>query len=130
MQSGLIGINIKGNIIHLNRSACRILDLEADTIDPSSYKETLRNFDFLLSTLDRVVNERLPVDQLEHRMLQKSGDEVILGISGSPVHDHNDRLVGAILLINNLTEVRRLQMEIAFKEKIGGSGRDERGAGA
>lgn len=122
MLSGLIGVDIRGNIIHLNQSACKILDLDVDTIDPSSYTDTLRDFDFLLTALNKVINERAPVDQLEHHLINKSGDEVILGISGSPVHDHNDRLVGAILLINNLTEVRRLQREIAFKEKMAAVG--------
>ena len=122
MLSGLIGVDMHGNIIHLNRSACKILDLDAASVDSTSYKETLSEFDFLLNTLEKVILERSSVERLEHHIVQKSGAEMILGVSGSPVHDHNDRLVGAILLINNLTEVRRLQMEIAFKEKMAAVG--------
>lgn len=122
MLSGLIGVDIHGNIIHLNQSACNLLELEISSVDPTSYKKTLSDFDFLREILDKVISERSSVERLEHRIVLKSGAEKILGVSGSPVHDHNDRLVGAILLINNLTEVRRLQMEIAFKEKMAAIG--------
>jgi len=122
MSSGLIGIDQDGRIVHLNRSARKILQLNDDQIDIESYKNTFSNFKSLVGLLDNTIQEERPVERLEQHFVQDNGNEKILGISSSPVYDHNSRIVGAILLLADLTEVRRLQNEIAFKEKMAAVG--------
>ncbi|HDS01919.1 MAG TPA: PAS domain S-box protein, partial [candidate division Zixibacteria bacterium] len=122
MLSGLIGIDNSGRIVHLNRSARRILGLEENEIDYGSFRKTFAEMKTLVEVLERVLENKMSEERLEQKYIRSDGKEKILGISGSPVYDHNGRLVGAILLLADLTEVRRLQSEIAFKEKMAAVG--------
>jgi PAS domain S-box-containing protein len=122
MSSGLIGIDIKGRIVHLNRSARRILGLQEDSVDYDSYEKTLNDYAFLAEVLNAVIATNQPVERMEHSFTRHDGTEKALGLAASPVHDHKRRLVGALLLLADLTEVRRLQQEIAFKEKMAAVG--------
>lgn len=122
MLSGLIGINRQGNIIHLNRSARAILELDDFSISDENYEQLLAGYPFIVDTFRAIMTERSTVERMEQKLIQKTGEEKVLGLSGSPVYDHNSRMVGGILLLADLTEVRRLQNEIAFKEKMAAVG--------
>ncbi len=122
MLSGLIGVDNEGRVIHLNRSARNILGLDEGEIERNSYRETLAGMKSLVEILDGILEDKAPAERLEQKHVRSDGKEKMLGISGSPVYDHKGRLVGAILLLADLTEVRRLQTEIAFKEKMAAVG--------
>lgn len=122
MSSGLIGIDMEGRIVHLNFSGRRILGFQEDQIDFDSFERTLKDFPQLCEVLNSVIREKEPVERLELQFTRKDGAEKIIGIVASPVYDHKCRLVGALLLLADLTEVRRLQQEIAFKEKMAAVG--------
>ncbi|MBD3219586.1 MAG: PAS domain S-box protein [candidate division Zixibacteria bacterium] len=122
MLSGLIGVDNEGRVIHLNRSARNILGLDEDEIERNSYRETFAAMKPLVKILDGILENKAPAERLEQKHVRSDGKEKVLGISGSPVYDHKGRLVGAILLLADLTEVRRLQTEIAFKEKMAAVG--------
>jgi two-component system, NtrC family, nitrogen regulation sensor histidine kinase GlnL len=122
MSSGLIGIDQEGHIVHLNRSSRKILQLNEDEININSFKTTFSEYESLVRLLENTLQDQKPVERLEQHFTQRSGNEKILGISSSPVYDHKNRIVGAILLLADLTEVRRLQNEISFKEKMAAVG--------
>ncbi len=122
MSSGLIGIDMEGRIVHLNFSGRRILGFQEDQIDFDSFQHTLKDFPQLSEVLNSVIREKEPVERLELQFTRKDGAEKTIGIVASPVYDHKCRLVGALLLLADLTEVRRLQQEIAFKEKMAAVG--------
>jgi len=120
--SGLIGIDNKGRVVHLNPIARKILELDEDEINSESYLQTLSDYQPLADILSGIIEHKTAVERLEERIIRKSGSEKILGVSGSPVYDHMGRTVGAILLLADMTEVRRLQSEVAFKEKMAAVG--------
>jgi PAS domain S-box-containing protein len=122
MLSGLIGINRQGKIIHLNRSARAILELDDFSANDENYEQLLAGYPFIVDTFRSIMTGQSTVERMEQKLIQKTGEEKVLGLSGSPVYDHNSRMVGAILLLADLTEVRRLQNEIAFKEKMAAVG--------
>jgi PAS domain S-box-containing protein len=120
--SGLIGIDNKGRVVHLNPIARKILELNEEKVNSESYLQTLSDYRSLADILTGIIEHKTAVERLEERIVRKSGSEKILGISGSPVYDHMGRTVGAILLLADMTEVRRLQSEVAFKEKMAAVG--------
>ena len=122
MLSGLIGIDTEGRIIHLNQSARTILKLRENLINMQSFRDTFADYKPLIDSLENILANRATIERQEYRLVQKSGLQKILGISGSPVHDHKGRIVGAILILADMTEVRRLQKEIVFKEKMAAVG--------
>lgn len=120
--SGLIGIDNQGRVVHLNPVARKILELDEDQVKSESYLQTLSDYQSLADILTGIIEHKTAVERLEERIIRKSGSEKILDVSGSPVYDHMGRTVGAILLLADLTEVRRLQSEVAFKEKMAAVG--------
>ncbi len=122
MLSGLIGIDRGGRILHLNKSARDILELEEDNIDYASYLNTFKKYPKLIEIFESIVREKTTLERFEYSIDTQANGRRFLGISGSPVYDHRDRLVGAIMLMADLTEVRRLQHEVAFKEKMAAVG--------
>jgi two-component system sensor histidine kinase PilS (NtrC family) len=119
MRGGLLTTDLEGKILLLNRTGEEILehafsdlrgkrlqDLNADFWLPGQYANAER------LSLRKEIDFRTP-----------SGDERFLGISISPLRSRDEKRSGYVFNFQDLTELRRLEQEVATKERMAALGR-------
>lgn len=122
MNSGLIICDTGGLITHFNKEAQNILDLHED--------ETLnRNCSVVLAEqghLAELVKEALENHKVylpkEMQIARKDKGRIWVSVNSSLVRDEDNKLMGVVLLINDLSDIKDLQREVAIKDKMAALG--------
>jgi two-component system sensor histidine kinase PilS (NtrC family) len=119
MRGGLITTDLAGRILLLNRTGEEILGHRFSDLRGKSLKEL--NDDFWLP--GHYANaERLSLRK-EIDFRTPSGDVRYLGISISPLRSRDAERSGYVFNFQDLTELRRLEQEVATKERMAALGR-------
>ena len=124
ITDGLVVYNVKGQLVRLNAAARRILGLDAAS---SEYAQLpVRDRLSLYKARDEqgrpLAHEEWPVvrvlrgqvsgvDAREIRLRALDGREVELNLSAAPLHDREGRLTGAVAVLHDQTEYKRLAQE-------------------
>jgi two-component system, NtrC family, sensor histidine kinase PilS len=119
MRGGLLTTDLEGRIVLLNRTGeeilgCRFVDLRGrklPEVDENFWLPGGRNPD------DR------PVVRREIDFRTPDGQQRYLGISVSPLRTRNSTRSGYVFNFQDLTELRRLEQEVATKERMAALGR-------
>jgi two-component system, NtrC family, sensor histidine kinase PilS len=119
MRGGLLTTDLDGKIVLLNRTGEEILGLRFADLRGRLLPDVDKNFWLpgLKSPNDRPIVRR----EIEFR----SGDGLqrYLGISVSPLRSRNSQRSGYVFNFQDLTELRRLEQEVATKERMAALGR-------
>ncbi len=99
---GVIAIDQEQRIIHLNEAAGDILGVRYETVKNRLLWEELRISELIQAT-DRVLHEEAIVQT------QFSQGEVPIELTVVPLKDSLQRISGAIIVMHDLTEIRRLE---------------------
>jgi two-component system sensor histidine kinase PilS (NtrC family) len=119
MRGGLITTDLTGRIVLLNRTGEEILGLRFAELHGKRLQDF--NQDFWLPgqyagaerlSLRKEINFRTP-----------SGEQRYLGISISPLRTRDAQRSGYVFNFQDLTELRRLEQEVATKERMAALGR-------
>jgi two-component system phosphate regulon sensor histidine kinase PhoR len=105
MTEGVIGLNHKEEILNCNQTALRILDQSIDQVRGRSIQEIIRNRDLhemLRQTLSSGTKTEGDVS------IYRQG-ELVLSIHCSPLLDAHGERIGALLVMNDVTQLRRLE---------------------
>ena len=119
MRGGLVTTDLEGRIVLLNRTGeeilgCRFVDLRGrklPEIDENFWLPGLKGPD-----------ER-PVVRREIDFRTPDGQQWYVGISVSPLRTRNSSRSGYVFNFQDLTELRRLEQEVATKERMAALGR-------
>ncbi len=119
MRGGLVTTDLDGRIVLLNRTGeeilgCRFVDLRGrklPEIDENFWLPGLKGPD-----------ER-PVVRREIDFRTPDGQQRYVGISVSPLRTRNSSRSGYVFNFQDLTELRRLEQEVATKERMAALGR-------
>ena len=119
MRGGLVTTDLDGRIVLLNRTGeeilgCRFVDLRGrklPEIDENFWLPGLKGPD------DR------PVVRREIDFRTPDGQQRYVGISVSPLRTRNSSRSGYVFNFQDLTELRRLEQEVATKERMAALGR-------
>lgn len=105
MQEGLIALDSEERFIKMNQAAREILDISWSPGKKISILELVRNRDLeqLIQEV-RSTNTRIKKDITLHR----NGERVI-HIHGSPIYGDDKNRVGTLLMLNDVTQLRRLE---------------------
>lgn len=122
IQSGMIICDTEGKITRLNNSARKILDLSQSEVRGKHYKRVFREKTFLCSLIERALSEKKVCSIPEMQMSKSDGEDIWIGISTSVVKDEQDKMLGVVVLLTDVTEIKRLQHEVAFREKMAALG--------
>ena len=109
VASGLVTTDVQDRIALVNRAAGRILQApepRAGTPFATAFPELARA---LRRPLDEVKAERLPVIGFETKLALPDRPWLHLRISLSPLKDANDEVQGIAIVLDDLTEQRRLE---------------------
>ena len=110
ITSGVITTDVQDRIILFNRAAKSILQMPATTIVGSRFADALPALESELRPLvEEVKIHGEPVVGFETEMLLPGRGQVNLRTSISPLKDANDETQGIAIVIDDLTERRRLE---------------------
>ncbi len=106
MAEGVVAVDLDGRIMHLNEAACRILETRPGESAGRTIGELTTVTD-LLEAVSTGLRDGAPRRQ-EIAMPGRKGDRTI-GLRSTPLGDSHGRPVGLLLVMNDLTDLRRLE---------------------
>ncbi len=119
MRGGLLTTDLSGHILLLNRTGEEILGLRFSDLRGEKLQEL--NEDFWLPG-QYADAERLSLRK-EIDFRTPTGEQRFLGISISPLRSRNAQRSGYVFNFQDLTDLRRLEQEVATKERMAALGR-------
>jgi len=119
MRGGLLTTDGQGRIVVLNRTGEEILEKTFEELRGVSLKEW--NSDFWLPGL--MTGEERAGLRKEIDYKSPSGKQRFLGISVSPLRSRDASRIGYVFNFQDLTDLRRLEQEVATKERMAALGR-------
>ena len=118
IASGVITTDIQDQIIHFNRAAEHVLQVPATTIVGSRFADALPLLESRLRLAVEEVKARgEPVVEFETELPLPDHDQLILRTSLSPLKDANDEPQGIAIVVDDLTEQRRLEAHYQFFQR-------------
>jgi two-component system sensor histidine kinase HydH len=120
MADGLISIDNEKKIVTLNRRAGEILGVAEEELKGKKIEEVLgQDIEAVLRSEEKRVIIRDREMELHHR----SGKEIPLSLSRTPLKDEMGREMGSVLLLRDLREIRDLQEKVRRSERLASLGR-------
>jgi two-component system, NtrC family, sensor histidine kinase PilS len=119
MRGGLITTDTDGRIVLLNRTGEEILGYRFADIRGRQIAEISKEF---WTGGPAALNERLSLRR-EIEFRTPEGQQRYLGISVSPLRSRDAELSGYVFNFQDLTDFRRLEQEVATKERMAALGR-------
>src|SRR5258705_1217876 len=119
MRGGLITTDLTGRILLLNRTGEEILEYRFAEMRGKKLQEL--NNDFWLP--DHYENSEQLSLRKEIDFRTPGGDVRYLGISISPLRSRDSERDGHVFTFQDLTDLRRLEQEVAIKERMAALGR-------
>ena len=105
MLEGVIAVDMDERIISINQVAARMFNVEPGKFQGRSIQETIR-----VSGLQRFVKKALlSVESIEDDIVLNHNGERVLNIHSSPLQDAKEDRTGILVVINDVTKLRRLE---------------------
>jgi two-component system sensor histidine kinase PilS (NtrC family) len=119
LSSGLVTVTLEGHITSINEAACEILGIgQAGALgQPLSRR---------IPGLTKVLEEAGPIGAVRRHevdAIRPDGSVRNLGISATPLSDHGGQIIGRVLHFQDLTELRRMQIQVERSERLASIGR-------
>jgi two-component system phosphate regulon sensor histidine kinase PhoR len=106
MVEGVIAVDRADRIVHLNEAAMRMLRLSAGDLIGSRIWDGIRNPQ-IIQPLQEVLRDGIPRNA-EVLIAGRASDQV-LELAAAPLRDGSGNLAGALAVLHDVTELRRLQ---------------------
>ena len=122
MNSGLIICDTRGIITHFNKGAENILGLTGEEMLNVNYSVALGEKSRLSGLLDEALKKHRVYLPKEIQFSKPNKEKVWAGVSSSLIRDEDNKVMGVVLLINDLSDIKELQREVAVKDKMAALG--------
>lgn len=119
MANGLLSIDTEGRVVSYNRLALELLDLDEKAVQGMDLGSIL---DFETIGITRTLTHHQPVLDREIDYRIDKCPTLPLSISVTPILDENDRCTGAVLVLQDLREIKYLQQKVRRAEKLAAIG--------
>ena len=122
MTSGMIICDEEGKITRMNLPAETILDKSEGLVLGKHYKTVFGEENPLCSAIQTALAEQRTYSIPEIKIAKKSGESIPLSLSSSVVKDEQSKMLGVMVFLTDLTEIKKLEEQIAFKDKMAALG--------
>ncbi len=122
MNSGIVTVDKEGRTNSINRAGAEILGVDPVEYVGKSYVELFKTNRELIQDVQYVLTEGNNPDYREIDFTCDVRKSRILGVSVSTVSDYTQQPIGVSILINDLTELKRLQSELETKNRLAALG--------
>jgi len=105
MAEGVLAVDSQERVISVNPASVRLLGLDQTQAQGRRLQEVVRNAD-----LSRFITRALACpDPIQADVLLHGDRERVMQAHGSALHDHEGRAIGAVIVLNDVTDFRRLE---------------------
>jgi PAS domain S-box-containing protein len=122
MTSGMVICNQRGEIIQINQPAESILGISKSYVSGKSYKTAFRENNPLCTAIGTTLSEQKAYTIPELVMTAGDGESRWISINSTVIKDEGDRMLGVVVFLNDFTEIKKLEREVAFKDKMASLG--------
>lgn len=112
LTSGVVAINLKGEITLFNRAAEEILGYKTDEVLGRQYGEIIGKGVGEKMTLPFTLKSRKSHINEEKEVLSKGGQKIPLGFSSSLLTDGDNNVLGAVEVFFDLSKLKELEEEV------------------
>jgi len=105
MVEGVLAVDSQARIISLNRASCRLLGVDPAHVQGRRLQEVVRNAD-LSRFVSRALTQQEPI---QADVLLLGDRERVMQAHGSALHDLEGRAIGAVIVLNDVTDFRKLE---------------------
>lgn len=117
INSGLMLINMSGEIRSFNRAASDITGLSLEEIYGLYAK------DIFSDLLDFDLLDGVPMNRSEGEFVNKSGETMILGYATTPAKGSQGEKVGTLITFQDLTQFKKIEEELKQADRLAAVGR-------
>lgn len=121
IDSGIISLDISGNVKAVNSSAVRLLDFADVSVD-RHYSAMIGQRTVLAQAVESALNKRSGIGYREISHLLPSGRELVLGTSISVVRNSEGKILGLSVTLNDLTELTHLRKQVEQNSRLAALG--------
>jgi PAS domain S-box-containing protein len=122
MNSGMVICNEHGVIVQINQPAEAILGISKSLVAGKSYKIVFRDKGPLCTAIGTTLDEQKAHTIPEVEMTGGNGETRWISINSTVIKDEKERMLGVVVFLNDFTEIKKLEQEIAFKDKMASLG--------
>ena len=122
ITNGMILCDKEGKITGMNKPAERMLGLTQGQVLGKQYEAVFGEASPLCSALGAVPDERGTCFIPEIELSKSNGENIPLSISSSVVKDDQGKTLGVVLFLADLTELKKLEEQVAFRDKMASLG--------
>jgi two-component system, OmpR family, phosphate regulon sensor histidine kinase PhoR len=111
MTEGVIAIDAQEKIILVNSAASEFFSIDRQSATGKWIGEVLRNNEIREFLLKALTTEK-PVEQeviLPHSISETTASDCFLQLHGSSLHDPSLKSIGALMVINDITQLKKLE---------------------
>lgn len=122
MTSGMVMCNERGEIVQINQPAEAILGISKSLVTGKRYKTAFGEKNPLCTAIGTTLGELKAYSIPEVEMTTGNGEPRWISINSTVIKDELNRMLGAVVFLNDFTEIKKLEQEIAFKDKMASLG--------
>ena len=116
IPSGILTADMLGRLSLINDTACTILGVRRGDVTGMPVEKVLGD----LEMSDSRGEQRLPRSEIFFR--RSDGAEIFLGFSASPMKDADGKVIGRVVIFQDLTPVKQMEERIRIADRLAGVG--------
>ncbi len=105
MTEGVLALDDQENVISLNNAAAKLFSVEVEQVEGRPFREIVRNR-ALLELASKTIVEG---ENSESDLVLEGENEKHLQVHGATLRDSQGKAVGAVIVLNDITKIRRLE---------------------
>ena len=105
MVEGVLAVDAAENIIRLNKAAGKLLEIKPDSAEGRPIHEVVRN-SLLREFIERTLSG---IENVETDLTIGNQNEIFLQAHGAVLKDMQEKSIGAVIVLNDVTRLRRLE---------------------
>lgn len=118
INSGVLFLNTRGRIRHVNKKACAILDVRPQDVEQKTYQELIQDLGAheLTELANTLMHGRLP-DISQELKVNINGKILILRMFVTAIRDpETASVIGILIVFDDLTDIIKAQKAVAWQE--------------
>ena len=119
MANGLLSINMEGKVLSYNLLALELLGLKETQVQGMDLNTVVN---FKTSGICNTLTDCSIVREHEINHQKKIGQKVPLALSATPIRNTDGQCEGAVIVLRDLTEIKRLEEKVKRSEKLAAIG--------
>lgn len=116
IPSGILTVDMLGRVNLVNNTACGILGVGVEQVTGRPVEEVLSG----LELADPRGESRMPRPEIVFR--RDDGAEIFLGFSASLLKDARGRVIGRVVIFQDLTPVKQMEERVRIADRLAGVG--------